>query len=98
MGVELGCTFRWWLTPFVPGWLARYDELAAIQSVGRTDPDGSESAKAPFQARGVRFVTKDGAWVVFWCYNRDQVLAAFAEHPVKVDLEPRRFTSLYPEG
>ena len=53
-GVELGCTFRWWLTPFVPGWLARYEELAAVQSVGRLDPDGSESAKAPFEARGIR--------------------------------------------
>jgi hypothetical protein len=41
---------------------------------------------------------KDGAWITFWCRHRDQVLAAFAQRPVKVDLEPRRFSSLYPEG
>jgi hypothetical protein len=41
---------------------------------------------------------KDGAWIIFWCHNRDQVLAAFAQQPVKVDLEPRRFSSLDPEG
>ena len=50
-GVELGSTSRWWLTPSVAGWLARYEELAAIQSVGRPDPDGSEVPR-PRSRRG----------------------------------------------
>lgn len=96
-GVELHSTFSW-LRFLVPVWRARYDELAVVQSVGRGDPDRSDSAKAPAQARGVRFVAKDGSWVMFWCYNRDEVLAAFDRQQVRIDAEPRRFQFLHPEA
>ncbi len=96
-GVELGSTYRW-LSPSVPVWLARYEELAVVHAVGRPDPDGSDSAKGPIQARGVRLVTKDGVYIIFWCFNRDEVLSALAQQRVEVDFQPRRFHWLYPDS
>jgi hypothetical protein len=76
-GIELRSTYSW-LSRIVPIWRARYEELSVVQSVGRPDPDGGESAKAPLQARGVRFILNDG-YLIFWCLNRDAVLAALSE-------------------
>lgn len=94
-GIELRSTYSW-LRALVPLWRARYEDLSVVESVGRPDRDGSESAKAPIQARGVRFVAVDGTYILFWCLQRDAVLATLAAQPVKVDLQPRRFRWLSP--
>lgn len=94
-GIELRSTFSW-LRFLVPVWRARYEELAVVQSVGRADPDGSANARAPVQARGLRFVTKDGSYMIFWCYNRDEVLAALDGQQVMVDTEPKPFQFFRP--
>jgi hypothetical protein len=95
-GVELRSTFRW-LQVLVPVWRARYEELSVVQSVGRADPDGSDSARAPVQARGVRFVARDGSYVIFWCFNRTEVLEALDRQRVAVETEPKRFQFFHPE-
>jgi hypothetical protein len=96
-GIELRSTYSW-LRALVPVWRAQYEDLSIVESVGRPDPDGSESAKAPIQARGIRFVANDGTYILFWCLKRDEVLAVLAQQPVEVDLQPRRFRWLYPGG
>lgn len=94
-GVELRSTSRW-LQVLVPVWRARYEELSVVQSVGRADPDGTHSARAPVQARGIRFVVKDGTYVIFWCYGRDEVLAALDVQRVNVDIVPKPFQFFRP--
>jgi hypothetical protein len=95
-GVELRSTFGW--LPIFPSWRARYEDLSVIEAVGRPDADGTDNALAPNQARGIRFVGKVGGYMIFWCFNRDEVLAALAAHPVRIDYEARRFQWLRPHG
>jgi hypothetical protein len=87
-GIELRSTFRW-LSIFPP-WRARYEDLSVIEAVGRPDADGTDSARAPAQVRGIRFVGKSGGYMIFWCDNRDEVLAALAPHPVRMTYEAKR--------
>ncbi len=95
-GVELRSTYRW-LRIFAT-WRARYEDLSSIEAVGRPDADGTDRALMPIQARGIRFVGKEGGYMIFWCLNRDEVLAALAPYPVKIDYQAKRFDWLRPNG
>jgi len=95
-GIELRSTFR--CLPIFPAWRARYEDLSVIEAVGRPDADGTDSARAPIQARGIRFVGKEGGYMIFWCLNRDEVLAALSSHPVKLGYQPRRFRWTRPQA
>jgi hypothetical protein len=72
-----GCPRR-----FRTGWPALRNSPSSKRTV-EPDPDGSDSASAPVQARGVGFVVNDSAYVVFWCLNRDAVSSALAGQPVQ---------------
>ena len=86
----------------IPVWKARFDEIQLAESIGGPQPDAQVSPAGlfvPFSTftryglftRGVRFRTHDGSYVIFWCFKRDNVLAALKQLGLAVDIHPKRF-------
>ena len=77
-GFRIEASFR--VLP-VPTWEARYDELTAVQAVG----------KIPLFSTGVCFRAGDAKdWIVFWTMERPTVMEAFASRGVVVSTKPTR--------
>lgn len=71
----------------VPTWEARYEELTEVAAVGKIEGITS----------GVLFRTADRRrWVVFWTFNRKDVLSALLARGLPVVTTPRRFRYLRP--
>lgn len=64
-GIELRSTFRW--LPIFSSWRARYEDLSVVEAIGRPDADKTDPPYAPIQARGIRFLGKEGGYMIFWC-------------------------------
>ena len=100
-GIEIRATYRW-MRPLFKVWRARYDEIAAVQSIGYDDSDPENTlpitAGRGFPIRGVRFVAKDGSYIIFWCFNRDEVLAVLDHHQAVVEHDPKPFRWLHPDS
>lgn len=75
-GLELRSTFSF-LRFLVPTWRARYEAISAVHWMGRPTPDTSVVPMFTM-VRGVRFTTTDGGWVIFWCRDRDRLVATLA--------------------
>jgi hypothetical protein len=93
-GLELRSTFAF-LRGLVPIWGARYDEISVVQWLGRPAPDSSIAGTLTM-VRGVKFTATDGDYVIFWCYERDQVLGALAKRGLKINAERKRFNYFNP--
>lgn len=94
-GLELRPTYSF-LRFLVPTWRARYDEISAIDWLGRSTSDSSVVIGL-VMVRGVRFTTTDGDYVIFWCRDRDQVLDALARRGLKFEAERKRFIWFSPD-
>jgi len=88
-GLELRSTF-YFLGFLVPVWRVRYDEISAIHWLGRPSPDSSAVIGLTI-VRGIRLVTTDGGYVIFWCRKRNQVLDTLARRGLKIEAERKRF-------
>jgi hypothetical protein len=68
------------LSPLVPKWEARYEELVEIAAVGKIDGFTS----------GILFRTEErGGWILFWASQRDVILRLLSSYGLVVESTPR---------
>jgi hypothetical protein len=79
-GIRLGPSSSL-LSMNVPTWEARFDELDAIQAIGRVQG----------MTTGILFrKSHSHDWIIFWTFNRDRVFATFEQMGVSVSRDPIR--------
>ncbi|MGB8195638.1 MAG: hypothetical protein WCF25_01360 [Acidimicrobiales bacterium] len=79
-GIRLGPSSSL-LSMNVPTWEARFDELDAIQAIGRVQG----------MTTGILFrKAQSHDWIIFWTFNRDRIFATFEQIGINVNRDPIR--------